>query len=63
MALGGDYEANVVRRLTGKRGTGSWESKRSELLGALGSLEDLESLTLLREYFRSLETELVEATQ
>jgi len=63
MALSGDYEATVVRRLTGKQVTRSWEAKRSELLEALGSLEDLESLTLLREYFRSLENELVEATQ
>jgi len=63
MALGGDHEAKVVRRLTGKQGTQSWEAKRSELLEALGSLEDLESMTLLREYFRNLERELVEATQ
>jgi len=60
MALGGDHEATVVRRLTGPKGTGSWEVKRSELLEALGSLEDLGSLTLLREYFRSQEMELSE---
>jgi len=62
MALSGDYEATVVRRLTGKRGTGSWEAKRSELLEVLGNLEDLQSLTLLREYFRDAETNLTEET-
>jgi hypothetical protein len=63
MALGGDHEAKVVRRRTGPRGSGSYEVLRSELLEALGSLEDLESLTLLREYFRSQERELMEATE
>ena len=63
MALGGGHEVTVVRNLTGPKGSGSYEAKRSELLEALGSLEDLESLTLLREYFRSQETELMEATK
>jgi hypothetical protein len=63
MALGGDHEAVVVRRLTGPRGTGSYEARRSELLEALGNLDDLGALTLLREYFRSQEKELWEATQ
>ena len=63
MALGGDHEATVVRRLTGPGGSSSYEAKRSELLEALGSLEDLQSLTLLREYFRSQELELVEVTK
>jgi len=63
MALGGDHEAVVVRRRTGKRGSGSYEVKRSELREALGNLEDLESLTLLREYFRDNETKLTEETQ
>lgn len=61
MALGGNHEAMVVRRLSGPRGTGCYEVKRSELLEALGSLDDLEGRTLLREYFRSQETELMEA--
>jgi hypothetical protein len=63
MALGGSHEARVVRRRTGPKGTGSYEVKRSELFEALGNLEDLESLTLLREYFRSQESELMEATE
>lgn len=63
MAWGGDHEATVVRRLTGKRGTGFWQAKRSELLGAFGNPENLRSLTRLREHFRNLEQELVEATQ
>lgn len=63
MALGGDHEAVVVRRLSGPGGTGSYEAKRSELLEALGSLDDLGALTLLREYFRSQEKDLWEATQ
>jgi hypothetical protein len=62
MALGGGHEATVVRRLTGPKGSGSYEVKRSELLEALGDLEDLQSLTLLREYFRSQETELTGET-
>jgi len=62
MALGGGHEATVVRRLTGPKGSGSYEVKRSELLEALGDLEDLQSLTLLREYFRSQETEITEET-
>jgi hypothetical protein len=60
MALGGDHEAVVVRRLTGSGRTGSYQTKRSELLEALGNLEDLEALTLLREYFRDAETNLTE---
>jgi len=63
MALGGDHEVMVVRRLRGPKGAGSYEVKRSELLEALGSLEDLGSLTLLREYFRDNETKLTEETQ
>jgi hypothetical protein len=63
MALGGDHEAEVVRRRTGKRASGSFQVKRSELLEALGNFEDLGALTLLREYFRSHETELTEETQ
>lgn len=63
MALGGNHEAVVVRRRTGHGRSGSYEVKRSELLDALGSLEDLGSLTLLREYFRSQESELMEATE
>ena len=62
MALGGDHEVVVVRHLTGLRGTGSYEAKRSELLEVLGNLEDLESLTLLREYFRDAEKNLTEET-
>jgi len=60
MALGGDHEATVVRRLTGPNGTGSFEAKRSELLEVLGNLEDLGALTLLREYFRDAEVQLNE---
>ena len=60
MAQGGEHEVALVRRLTGPGGTDSYQVKRSELLEALGNLEDLQSLTLLREYFRSLETELAE---
>lgn len=63
MALGGGHEATVVRRRTGKRGAGGYEVKRSELLEALGTLEDLGSLTLLREYFRDNESKLTEETQ
>jgi len=63
MALGGNHEAMVVRRRTGPQGSGSYEVKRSELREALGNLEDLESLTLLREYFRDNETKLTEETQ
>lgn len=63
MALGGDHEARVVRRRTGPKGSGSYDVTRSELLEALGNLENLESLTLLREYFRSQESELMEATK
>jgi len=63
MALEGDYEATVVRRRTGPGGSGAYEVKRSELLEALGSLDDLGALTLLREYFRSQELELTEATK
>jgi len=62
MALGGDHEAKVVRRRTGPAGTRSYEVTRSGLLEALGNLEDLGSLTLLREYFRSQENELTEET-
>jgi len=62
MTLGGDHEVVVQRTLRGTKGLRTWEAKRSELLETLGNLEDLESLTLLREYFRSLEKELVEAT-
>lgn len=58
MALGGDHEAVVERRRTGPKGSGTYEVKRSELLDALGNLEDLGALTLLREYFRSQETDL-----
>jgi len=60
MALGGDHEVEVVRRLTGPGGTSSYTAKRSELLEVLGNLEDLEALTLLREYFRDAETNLTE---
>lgn len=63
MALGGDHEVKVVRHRTGPKGSSSYEVRRSELLEALGGLETLESLTLLREYFRSQESELMEATQ
>jgi len=63
MALGGDHEAVVVRRLRGPGSSGEYEVKRSELLEALGNLEDLGALTLLREYFRSQEMELMEATK
>ena len=63
MALGGDHETTVVRRRTGPKGAGSYEVKRSELLDVLGSLEDLGSLTLLREYFRDNELKLTEETQ
>jgi hypothetical protein len=63
MALGGDHEAVVERRRTGPKGSGSYEVKRSELLEALGNLEDLGALTLLREYFRDNETKLTEETQ
>ncbi len=62
MALGGDHEVKVVRHRTGPKGSGSFEATRSELREALGSLEDLEALTLLREYFRDAETTLVEET-
>ena len=60
MAMGGDHEVTVVRHLTGPKGTGSWEAKRSELLEVLGDLEALEALTLLREYFRDNELKLTE---
>ena len=60
MALGGDQEVVVHRTLRGPKGVRTWEAKRSELRDALGSLEDLQSVTLLREYFRSLEEDLVE---
>jgi hypothetical protein len=63
MALAGDHEAVVRRTLKGPKGSGSWEAKRSELLEALGSLEDLGALTLLREYFRDAEANLTEETQ
>lgn len=62
LALGGDHEATVVRRRTGPRGSGSYKAQRSELREALGNLEDLGSLTLLREYFRSNEEQLSEET-
>jgi len=62
MALGGDHEVKVVRHLTGPKGSGFYEATRSELQEALGSLEDLEALTLLREYFRDAEKTLVEET-
>ena len=60
MAQGGEHEVTLVRRLTGPGGTDSYEVKRSGLLETLGNLEDLEALTLLREYFRSSERDLVE---
>jgi hypothetical protein len=62
MALGGDHEVKVVRHLTGLKGSDSYQATRSELREALGSLEDLEALTLLREYFRDAEKTLVEET-
>jgi hypothetical protein len=62
MALGGGHEVVVRRTLKGPAGTRSWEAKRSELLEALGTLEDLQSLTLLREYFRDAEKNLTEET-
>jgi len=60
LALGGGHEVVVVRHLTGPKGRGSYEANRSELLEVLGNLEDLESLTLLREYFRDAEKNLTE---
>lgn len=60
MALGGDHEVVVVRRWTGPSGARSYQVSRSELRETLGTLDDLEALTLLREYFRSQETELTE---
>ena len=60
MALGGDHEVEVVRTLSGPRGAGSYRVKRSELLEALGNLEALGSQTLLREYFRDAEMQLIE---
>ena len=63
MALGGDHEVVVQRHLRGPKGLRTWEAKRSELLEVLGNLEDLEALTLLREYFRDAELKLTEETQ
>ena len=62
MALGGDHEVVVQRTLSGPKAIRSWEAKRSELLEALGNLEDLGALTLLREFFRDAEKKLTEET-
>jgi len=62
MAMAGDHEGGVRRTLRGPKGVLSWETTRSDLLQGLGSLDDLQSLTLLREYFRHNEETLREAT-
>jgi hypothetical protein len=48
----------VIKRLreTGSEGRTEYELRKTELVGALGDLEDTQSLILLDRYLRSLET-------
>lgn len=54
MALPGTFEAEVHRSTP----AGSYQIRRSELQEALGSLEDLEALGLLKDFFLSAEADL-----
>ena len=54
MALPGDHELQVSRRL----GAASWRVTRSELLEALGGLEQAGELALARRYIAGLEENL-----
>jgi len=53
LCMPGPAEMRISRR----RGNESYELCKSELAGALGSLEDVSSLVLLKQYLASLEEE------
>lgn len=59
MALPGNFDS----RLTRKSGEKSYRITRRELKEALGSLEDLEALRLLKDFFLSAEAELTEGEE
>lgn len=59
LALSGDFESRIHRKRDGR----SYRITRWELKEALGSLEDLEALGLLRDFFLSAEAELNEGDE
>ena len=53
-SLPGDFEAVIDRQCFGR----SYQVSRKELIEVLGSLEDLEALILLKQFFLSAENEI-----
>ncbi len=51
----GDYEMIIRRKKTGASGSLDYTVRRSEILDALGSLDDAESLSLFGQYLQGLE--------
>lgn len=58
LALPGDFETRIDRRVQTANGTGGYHIARSELLEALGGFDDPAALTLLKAFFAENEAGL-----
>ena len=58
LLFSGDYELSIKRKFGSGKTVNEWELKRSDLIGVLGSLEDLESIVMARDYIRNQEESL-----